>query len=121
MSGQRVPLVMVPRYTSYVGPNEFTTVPLDVSEYAKAVLTLWRGELVGDDGSTISAVFETSQDAKEWSPAHVAIESAPGSDILDFELEDRWLRFRIVLVTPGHEVGITCWAAGSLEMRISGG
>ncbi|MEJ2202960.1 MAG: hypothetical protein P8170_02490 [Gemmatimonadota bacterium] len=38
MAGELVPLVLIPRYTSYVGDGTFTTIAMDVTEYESAIV-----------------------------------------------------------------------------------
>ena len=120
MIGKAVPLVLIPRYTTYVGESTFTTVPLRVSEYAKAHVTLWRGPLTGSSrGGSFTAEFQVSHDGETWENAVTAITTVDRSDNYDITLDYRWLRVKITLsVTTGSDVGITCWATGLLERRI---
>jgi hypothetical protein len=39
MAGELVPLVLVPRYTSYLGAFAFTTIGMEVTDYEKALVT----------------------------------------------------------------------------------
>ena len=123
--GELVPLVMVPRYTTYIGASTFATAPMDVSGFDKAVLSFWRGRLAGDAGSTFSAVFEASHDAVAWTSLGSAITTTNTSSIVSRDLIKRWLRLKITLtaVPPGsggsNTVAITCWAVGSLEVRVA--
>jgi len=128
MKGTVEPFVLIPRYTSYVGENKedggvdnsFATVPLDVSAFSKAVLTFWRGPLLGGPGAAFSAQFESSHDGVTWFPEGAAITSTDTSDKHDIDLDRRWFRVRIELTeNPTNEtVGITCWATGNLEQRL---
>lgn len=114
MSGEAVPLVLIPRYTSYVGDNTFTTVPLRVSEYAKAHITLWRGRL---NFETFSAEFQVSHDTYQWQNAlspPTTITTVDTVDNWDIDLNHRWFRIKIVLSGDA----ITCWATGLLEKRV---
>jgi hypothetical protein len=111
MAGQAVPVVVIPRYTSYVGANTFTTVPLDVSADVTAFLTFWRGPCPAG----FAAVFELSHDALVWSNAlGTTIVLDNRSDKLEIPLTRRWFRVRISLSTWP----ITCWATGLLERRL---
>jgi hypothetical protein len=112
MAGQAVPLVLIPRYTSYVGANTFTTVPLAVSDYEQAHVTFWRGRCPG----SFAAVFETSHDALVWTNAlgTTTITAVDTSDRWDIPLDRRWFRIRIALGTTS----ITCWATGLLTRRL---
>lgn len=122
MIGKAVPLVLIPRYTTYVGESTFTTAPLRVSDYAMAYFTFWRGPLTGSGlGGTFKADFQLSHDGEVWVDAITQITSVDGYDDLEITLSRRLLRVKIELaVTTGNTVGITCWATGLLERRIEG-
>ena len=124
MAGEYVPLVMIPRFTSYIGAAEYVTVALDVSAFYKFDIAFWCGPLVGDDGTgaSLSATFETSDDNDTWTevPEIPAITTPNGHTIGNGLLRPRWLRVKIVLTEDAdHVVAITCWAAGQLERRQS--
>ncbi len=126
MRGKAVPLVLIPRYTSYVGEGEYTTVPLEVSEYAKAYVTLWRGQILRSWETThvrtFRATFQGSHDAEEWVNLGSEVTTVDTVDDHEIELTRRWFRVRILLSKGGDPtddaVGITCWATGLLERRI---
>jgi hypothetical protein len=130
MIGESVPLVMIPRFTSYVGPSTYSTNPLDVSEYAKANLEFWRGELAGSqvtppDQSTFTAYFEEASDPNppsgNWTAIVTAITSVNTNSVVELPFTKKFFRIRIVLTaTPAGLCAITCWAAGNLERRIPG-
>ena len=132
MAGEIVPLVMIPRFTTYAGhasfvttPMEFITVPLDVAKYSRAVLTVFRGPLVGatePTPATFSLVFETSHDGVAWFELHTPITTASDTTNLDLVLDRRWFRVRVgitVSSAPASKGAITCWAAGSLVSRVA--
>ena len=114
MAGEAVPLVLIPRFTSYVGNNAFTTVPLRVSDYSKAHITFWRGRLLVE---TFSAEFQVSHDAYTWQNAlspPTVITSVDACDSYSMDLNHRWFRIKIVLSGSA----ITCWATGLLVKRV---
>jgi hypothetical protein len=123
MAGLYVPLVMIPRFTSYVGAGTYTTAPLEVSEYGSFVLTVWRGPLVGNpaNGAGLSLVFEQSDDAEIWSAFSgiSAITTANTNSVATTDLTMRWLRARMTLTedSTNHVVAMTCWASGNLVRR----
>jgi hypothetical protein len=120
MRGALVPVVLVPRYTSLVGSGTWTTIPLNVEEYCKGTITLWRGRMPGSGPPTFTAYFEDSHDGVDWTPFDAGGEDpgADASDIVRFDLVRRWLRVRIVLT--GTNTGVSCWAAGLFEKRVEG-
>lgn len=127
MAGAAVPLIMIPRFSTYSGEGSFTSAPLDVSGYSKAVLQFWRGPLVGTvSGATPSfaAVFQQSQvgydDPGSWVDVGSVITSVNTVSTVELDLDRRWFRVKIDLVASLADlgVGITCWAIGSLVQRV---
>lgn len=130
MKGELIPLVMLPRYTSYLGEGTYTTVPLEVTDFAGAALEFWRGPLAGKpQGATFAAYLE---EAVEPSPDPAdpdgwkVLASTTADDatsLLKVAFSRRYLRFRVVLVADltNGLAAITCWAAGSLERRMPPG
>lgn len=125
-SGLAVPLIRIPRFTGFVGPGTYATAPLDASAYSAALVTLWRGPLVGDTGSgaLFDCWFEESHDALTWTrivppPPAPVITTVDTSNDLGVPLSRRWLRIVVQLTADADDVvGITCWASGILEKRI---
>lgn len=119
MNGEMLPVVMLPRYASFVGATEFSTVPLDVAEFEKAELTLWRSAMAGSGSPTFRAHFEVSQDTIAWS-AQMPLGYDPGANAkvaVPVVLTKKWFRVRIVLT--GTDPGVSCWCAGHLILRVS--
>jgi hypothetical protein len=119
--GELVPLVLVPRFTSYLGSAEYASVPLDVSAFSGGTATLWRGRLVGT-GATFALYTETSHDGYVWSGYPVGpggpVPYDPGDDAsteVGLAFAHRWFRVRLVL--GGTDPGVTCWLTGLLEYR----
>ena len=121
MAGELVPLVMIPRFTTYVGAGDYVTVPLRIDNYQSVKITVWRGKLVGDPvtGAGLSAIFQTSNDAEVWTDVSMTpVTTADGSTLVEFATLERWLRLRLVLVEDAnHIVALTLWAVGFLEVR----
>ena len=40
MAGELVPLVLLPRYTTYAGADTFTSIGMDVTPYSKAIVNV---------------------------------------------------------------------------------
>ncbi len=126
MEGELVPLVLIPRFTSYLcgTAREFVSVQLDVAEFQNALVSLWRGPLLGsgEPGEpTFTAYMETSQDGTVWtvtpplSSGHDP--GANGTLALNVGFPHlKFLRIRIKLTGTGPAV--TCWCTGFLQYRI---
>ena len=116
MKGTLVPVALVPRYSSFFGPESYSTAPMNVEAYCKGTMTLWRGPLPGTT-PTFLAYFEDSHDGLVWTPFNGSGED-PGENlamVVRFDLQRRWLRVRVVLT--GADSAVSCFAVGSLELR----
>jgi hypothetical protein len=121
MIGQLVPVVLLPRFTSFVGSGSFTTVPMNVEEYETGTVIFWRGKLVGGAASNpFTAYIEESHDAQLWVPLGPgAITTSDRSDDYLILLKRRWLRVRVELAADTNSLaGISLWMAGSLVGRV---
>jgi hypothetical protein len=119
MAGELVPLVLLPRHTSYVGATTFTTIGMDVTEYQKAIVNVWRGPLTGSS-PTFAISFEESTDQDTWTTCTNGSGGDPGTNTeaqYTPDLKKRWFRVKVVLA--GTSPAVTCWAIGFLEMRES--
>jgi hypothetical protein len=119
MAGELVPLVLLPRYSSYVGAQTFTTIGMDVSSYSEAIVNVWRGPLTGTS-PTFAISFEESTDQNTWSTCTNGSGGDPGADTeaqYTPTLGKRWFRAKIVL--GGTDPATTCWGIGFLELRES--
>ena len=122
MIGELVPVVMLPRFTSYLGEGTYTTVPLDVSDYEGASLEFWRGKLRSPASGTFNAYFEEASEPTmpndRWTQL-ASYSTADASVLVPLVFTKKFFRIRIELTdATNHGVGITCWAAGSLQKRI---
>lgn len=121
MAGELVPLVMLPRYSTFAGATTFYTIWMDVTEYQKAILNVWRGPMPTDTDFELS--FEESTDqVSATSCAGVTNPVDPGVDTEDQytpDLKKRWFRVKLKLTTAGAFPSVSCWAVGFLERRES--
>ena len=121
MAGEQVPLVMVPRFTTYAGEATFATFPMDVTDYQAALLNVWRGDLVAS--TTFKVTAEESTDQAVWSTCSGTncTNYDPGLETegpMSATLKKRWFRLKVVLAqTTGNYPLATCWAVGFLEER----
>ena len=121
MIGELVPAVIMPRFTSYVGPGTYATVPLDVTEFPGGLVTFWRGPLVGGAASTpFQAIFEESQDAQVWrSTSPGTVTTVNRSDPYAVLFGQRWFRVRVVLAADANGVvALSMWLSGAFERRV---
>jgi hypothetical protein len=119
MAGNLTPLVMLPRYTTFSGANTFTTVGMDVTDYSKAILNVWRGAMNGSS-PTYAISFEESTDQETWATCSGGSGGDPGANTevqYTPTLAKRWFRVKVVL--GGTQPVATCWAVGFLEQRES--
>lgn len=118
MAGELVPLVLLPRYTTYAGTGNFTTIGMDVTEYDSAIINMWRGPAVGT-GVTFGATFEESTDQDNWTTCgNTTANSDPGASTeaqYKPTLTKRWFRVKVAVAGAGPVV--SCWAIGHLVMR----
>lgn len=118
MAGELVPLVLLPRYSSYVGQSTFTTIGMEVSEYSSAIVNVWRGKLTGTS-PTFGVTFQESIDQTNWTTCMGTSAGAdPGQETeaqYTAQLSKRW--FRISVALGGTSPAGSCWAIGFLEKR----
>jgi len=119
MPGTLVPIVLLPRFTTFSGPTTtFYTVGMEVSEYSKVILSTWRSS--GASLSGFAVTYEESTDQLTWTTCAGGPFSDPGAfaEIQHQpELTKRW--FRIGVTLTGANAVVTCWCIGFLEMRES--
>jgi hypothetical protein len=118
--GELVPLVLLPRYSSYVGASDFVTIAMDVTEYQTAIVNCWRGIL--EAGVTLVFTFQESTDQVTWSncAGTNTVNYNPGVETegqASATLAKKWFRVKVTLAGTGPAG--TCWAVGFLEQRLS--
>jgi len=115
MPGKIVPVVFIPRFTSYAGTVYFDTVPMDVSPFETVVVSVWRGQLLGTS-PTFNIAFQQATDKLDWT----ALESGDPGEAVEYQWSvalqnKRWFRVRVSLGGTGTVA--TCYAAGYLVAR----
>lgn len=133
MIGKLIPLILVPRYTSYMGatsdtPGEGTTdyvsAPIEVNAYASGSITAWRGHLAGTSSPTFKLYVQASTDGVAWKDLHLTMTDPwvdPGEEqalTVTFSCDQRFIRARVAL--GGTDPAVTCWATGFLVDRVDG-
>ena len=118
MIGSLGRIVLLRRFTSLVGANDFTTLPWAAAAYSTGTVRLWRGELQGTSSPTFRVYIETSSDRIVWVSQY-----APGYDpganqsvSITIDLAQRWLRAKVTLT--GTDPAVTCWCSGTMESRV---
>jgi len=137
MAGELVPLVLLPRYTTLAGKaGDFATSAVDTTPYERALVTLWRGKIIGTVGPPppvpppwdFGFWLECSTDQVSWYPMQpqptpwdgtptdgwVLVENTQKQ--ASVELPRRWLRYRVRLLNDDNIV--SCWAVGHLLKRV---
>jgi hypothetical protein len=93
---------------------------MEVTDYSKAIVNVWRGPLLGA-GATVEFTFEESTDQTTWTTCSgISPPLDPGANTemqYQPELNKRWFRIKVTLT--GTDPSVTCWAIGFLEMRES--
>lgn len=118
MAGELVPLVMIPRFSTYCGNDVFSTIAMDVTEYQAAILNVWRN--TGVSTTTLTLQFQESTDGVVWSncttvPAAPHTPAAGTETQYEVTLKKRW--FRMTAQPNSASSVVTCWAVGFLEQR----
>jgi hypothetical protein len=119
--GEQVQLVLLPRFSTYVGASTFYTIGMDVTEYQTASVNVWRGKLMGTT-PTVAFTFQESTDQVNWTTCagtnvngYDPGEETEGQSSVTFT--KKWFRVKVVL--GGTSPAGTCWAVGFLEQRLS--
>jgi hypothetical protein len=106
-----------------MGEGSYTSDALEVPRYEKAILTFWRGPLVGGGGTfPFRAYFEESQDGVDWYECDCTptqpVTTTNTSEVYTIPFRKRWFRVRVALAANGSNVvAISTWLAGVLELR----
>jgi hypothetical protein len=104
------PVVLLPRFTSIVGIGPFPSLPVEVTAFQTARLTIWRGPMIGT-GPALSFAFLESTDRNAWFPCTPSVSPVENVETpVEFALDRRW--FRVVVHLFGTNPGVTCWVQG---------
>ena len=109
------PAVLFPRFTALVGAHTYESLPIDVTEFERAMITFWRGPFVGT-GAGLTFKFQASTDRYVWED--VGAQVTPNEDDpkqVGFDLSHQWLR--AVAVLTGVNAGATVWGQGYFVNR----
>ena len=117
MAARAMPLLLVPRFTTYVREGEFPTIGLDVTAFASAVVHVWRGKLIGTTPG-VTVRFEESLEQDSWSTCSGGTSFAPAEETVEtrtLTLSKRFLR--AVVALTGTDVAVTAHVFGHLVPR----
>ncbi|MCI0632542.1 MAG: hypothetical protein L0206_01270 [Actinobacteria bacterium] len=117
MAAPPVPLLLVPRFTTYVRDGDFPSIGLDVSPFASAVVHVWRGKLIGTSPG-VTVRFEESMEQDSWSACAGGSSFAPQEDVVETKtltLSKRLLR--VVFALTGTDVAVTAHVFGHMMPR----
>ena len=112
MPSRRTPLVLLPRHTTYSGATTFTSIGMDVSQFTKAVLNVWRSTGTG----TFCLTLQESEDHETWTTCDGTepdFDPGPTEELIEAELKKQFLRLKIDLA--GVAPTFSCWAIGYLQ------
>jgi len=117
MAGKRLPLILIPRFSTYAGAGDYATLGMSVTPFEEAVVNVWRGPLLGT-GAFINVTFEESADQDEWTQCVGGETFAPNEGVETQKtctLGKEWFRIRVTLAG----VGVVCmsYATGFLIRR----
>lgn len=118
MAGLQVPVVLIPRFTTFLGTLGYVGLPLDVTAYSAAALALWCGPLVGTPppAPAFSLQLQQSSDRVLWDSIGLPVSPAPNVETpILFDITQPWLRY--VALIAGPNSGVTCWLQGFLIRR----
>jgi len=114
-AGRQVPIILLPRFSTVVGPTVYSGLPVETSAFQKLRLQMWRGVLIGAS-TTFGISVEESTDRDTWSQILSPADPGENTEATVFlTLTRPWVRARMWLTGSG--AGATCWAQGFLERR----
>ena len=118
MAGELVPVIMLRKFSTFSGATSFATAAIETTSYTKALLSVWRGRLVGG-ATTFVFKAEESTDQESWATCGGTNTNVnPGQETevqCSATLTKRWFRVKVTLT--GANPSATCWAIGFFEKR----
>ncbi len=118
MSGRQVPIVIVPRFTTFVNNTPpYITLPLDVRAYSGANLVAWRGTLNGTS-PVFDIHFYESMDREDWTQCtgdEGGEIAATTETLFSINFTKKW--FNVAINCTGTNASVTCWTQGFLIRR----
>ena len=115
MAGTQAPLTLIPRFSTYVGPEFYRGFALDVTAFDALTLSMWSSPQHGVT-PTVTLVIEGSMDRVTWTPLNTSWPLLPGVETQQtLDLSVPWIRS--FLSVQGLNSAVTCWATGFLIRR----
>lgn len=119
MASTRDRIILLPRFTTLAGEENFATQGMNVSAYESAEISIWMGRIVGE--GTVTAEIEESTDGVVWSACAGTSSSGltPQTEVvLTPSFSKAWMRLVVKLI-PGVDLSpiITMWALGFADKR----
>lgn len=121
MANLRDRIIFFPRYTTFAGDRDWTTLSINVTSYESGDVMVWIGDVIGAPPPvTVTAFFEESVDQVAWSTCSGGTGTLTEGQETQFlpTLVKPWMRLRI-RVGPGvgGDPTVSCYAVGYLERR----
>jgi hypothetical protein len=115
-------IILFPRYTTFAGDQDWTTLPINVTAYESGDVRIWIGDIVGvTTPGPVAARFEESTDQVRWTTCGGTGSSslAEGQETALAPLFTKaWMRLLIsVQAGAGGKPSVSCYAVGYLERR----
>ena len=126
MANLRDRIILFPRYTTFAGDRDWTTLAINVTGYERGDVTIWIGDIVGPTTpGLVSAVFQESTDQVHWATCGgtgSGTLTAGTETTLKPEFTKAWMQFKIVIdAGVGGDPVVSCYAVGYLERRKGAG
>ena len=122
MANLRDRIILFPRYTTFAGDRDWTTLPINVTSYEGGDLRIWIGDVAGVTmAGPITAAIEESTDQATWSTCGGTGSAALAEGVevaLAPTFTKPWMRLRInIQPAIGGDPVVSCYAVGYLERR----
>lgn len=117
MSPDVTRIVLLPRFSTFVGAQTYTSQPVRARDFASANIAFWRTAAMGAS-PTVAIAVQQSADLQLW--WELETDSDPDADAettLSPSFTMDWMRFTLTL--GGTAPALTCWAVGDFLVRKS--
>ena len=109
-TGEKIPMVFFPRFTTISGTVPFSTTPIDMLGFGKSVMSFWAGEFSGGTSPNVTFKVEQSADLNEWTALGTQPSPVPGQTLVaTYEPTQRYIR---CTATLNENVTVTMWSVG---------